>query len=257
MARAMEWWCYRPGRVRRLVAVSPAIKDELVLAFPGLAAAVTVIPNGVDLKHFRPDAATRVATRESLGIPGGSRAAVFVGGDWERKGLEVALHALARTPEWILVVVGPGDRRRYEAIADSAGVADRVIFAGPQADTWPFFAAADAFALPTCYEGFALVTLEAAATGLPLLLTAAAGADALVVSGVNGWLLDRTAEAFATGLAQLTDAAVAKRMGEEARAAAGKFGWSEIGDAHASVYSTLRNETGRHPPPVGTSAATS
>lgn len=255
MARAMESWCYRPSRVRQLIAVSPGIREELQLAFPALAASVTVIANGVDAAHFRPDDATRTSVRSSLGISPASRAAIFVGGDWERKGLDVALRALATTPDWILLVVGPGDRRRYEVIAASVGVADRVMFAGPQADTWPFFAAADAFVLPTRYEGFALVTLEAAAAGLPLLLTAAAGAGALLVPGVNGCLLERTPEAFAGALALLSDTEVAKRMGEEARAAVGKFGWSEIGDAHAGLYLALRRDNDR-PADTGTTAAT-
>lgn len=243
-ARAMERWCYRPGRVRTLVAVSNTIAAELAGAFPPLADDIIVVPNGVDVSHFKPDAGAVAATRRRVGLPASGKVVIFVGGDWERKGLAVMVDVLARSREWHLLVVGLGDEPHYQALAEAAGVGGRVTFAGVHADTAPFFAAADAFALPTRYEGFALVSLEAAATGLPLLVTAAAGADGLVTPGVNGWILERDPAAFATALEALHDDAVVRRMGAAARVAAHGFDWVGIGDAHAELYRAIRRGRG-------------
>ena len=240
LARAMERWCYRPGRVARLVAVSPAVAAELADAFPAQSERVTVIPNGVDLRRFRPDSGARAATRKRLGLAADARVAVFVGGDWERKGVAVAVRAVAARPDWRLLVVGPGDPGPLRRIAGDAD--ERVTFAGPQPDTAPFYAAADAFVLPTQYEGFALVTLEAAASGLPLLATDAAGAAGLLLDGVTGWVLERDPQAFAAGLARLDDATVAQRMGQAAREAAARFSWADIGDAHAKLYGEIHRD---------------
>jgi glycosyltransferase involved in cell wall biosynthesis len=242
LAREMERWCYRTDRVRHLVAVSPRVAAELRHAFPALSERVTVVPNGVDLHHFRPDHDARRSVRLRLGLSPSAKVGVFVGGDWERKGLDIALGALASRPLWHLLVVGLGDRSHYEALAASIGVAQRVTFTGQQGDTAPFFAAGDVFVLPTLYEGFALVALEAAATGLPLLVTAAAGADGLAVPDVTGWVVERNPAAVSAALARLEDVSVVRRMGSAARAAAAQFSWAAIGDAHASLYEQAREE---------------
>lgn len=242
LALWMERWCYSRRRVRRLVAVSETIGRELQDAFPAHAEAVSVIPNGVDPQRFRPDPVARQRTREMLGLPAAAKVAAFVGGDWERKGLAIAIEAIGRLPDWRLLVVGQGDVQTYEQVARTMGATGRVTFAGQQADTAPFFAAADAFVLPTQYEGFALVTLEAAATGLPLLVTIAAGADGLALDGVTGWTLDRDAVAFANHLAALGDEEQAAQMGQAARERAAGYSWEEIGDAHAGIYAQVRRE---------------
>jgi glycosyltransferase involved in cell wall biosynthesis len=77
--------------------------------------------------------------------------------------------------EWRLLVVGQGDTARFERLAADAVAAERVQFLG-WADPGPYHAAADAFVFPTKYEAFLLVALEAAAAGLPRLITPVRGA---------------------------------------------------------------------------------
>ena len=94
---------------------------------------------------------------------------LFVGGDWDRKGLGVAIEAVSlvrqRTPIR-LWVVGRGESGRFEQLAERLGVGDHVRFFGPRADTERFYQAADIFVLPTEYETFSLVAYEAAASSL-------------------------------------------------------------------------------------------
>ena len=113
LARAGERWSYRPGRTSRLVPVSAGLARELEHFFPSMRDRTTVIPNGVDRKRFAPDPRARVEVRAELGVPAAALAAVFLGGDWERKGLRQAIMALAHAADWQLLVVGEGDVERF------------------------------------------------------------------------------------------------------------------------------------------------
>ena len=240
MSRAAERFCYRPRRARQIVAVSGGVACELERFFPAAAAGVAVIPNGVDTREFSPHPSARAELRAQLGIATEDLVVLFVGGDWERKGLRVAIEAVARTAAWRLLVVGRGDEARYRAIAEREGIAGMVHFAGPTDAPARHFAAADAFVLPTLYEAFALVTLEAAAASLPLLVTRVNGTAELVRDGVNGWLVERDAQAIAQRLDELReDPQLRATMGRAARASAERYGWESVVESFAALYGRL------------------
>lgn len=239
MSRLAERYSYSPRRTRALVAVSEGVAGELREHFPALARATRVIHNGVDLEEFGPDAASRRDVRQRLEIGDDELVAVFVGGEWGRKGLQVALDALARAPAWRLLVVGPGDEDEYSRSAESLGVSERVRFVGAVDKPAPYYAAADVFLLPTLYETFSLVTFEAAACGLPLLVTPVSGVEELIVDGENGWLIDRDPVGIAERLRQLEDAALRARLGSAARASAAEYGWDAMVDGYERLYEEL------------------
>jgi UDP-glucose:(heptosyl)LPS alpha-1,3-glucosyltransferase len=231
MNLAAERWVYR--RADRVIAVSPGLADELLRFFPRLEGRIAVVPNGVDLAEFRPDPAARAAVRERLGL-GDAPVAVFVGGDWGRKGLAVAIEGVAAAPPWRLVVVGDGDADGYAARARALGAGDRVHFVGRQREPAPFLAAADAFVFPSAYEPFGLVVLEAGASGLPLLVTRTLGTRELVHDGENGRFLERDGAAFAAALNELP-AERRAAMGERARELAAPYAWPRVADAYAEA----------------------
>ena len=106
-----ERWSYDPRRLRRLVAVSGGVCRELDELYPGIPCLVA--PNGVDHARFRPDRSARDATRGELGARPDELVTLFVGGDWARKGVDVAIAAVAEArrssgSEVTLWVVGPG-----------------------------------------------------------------------------------------------------------------------------------------------------
>jgi len=106
------------------------------------------------------------------------------------------------------------------------------------------YASADAFVFPTAYEAFPLSMLEAAASGVPLLVTRVSGAEDLLLDGVNGWFITRNAGDIAQHLNQLaSDRRLAKRMSEEARVAAAQFTWNTMIEGYLAVYSELEGET--------------
>lgn len=231
MSRLAERWCYRPRRARRLVGVSAGVGRELREHFSRMRERIEVIPNGVDTEAFQPPANGRGA--EPL-------KALFVGSEWERKGLKVALEAVALSPPAELVVVGEGDADSYRRLAKRLGVADRVRFVGAVAAVDEWYQRGDVFLLPTAYETFSLVTYEAAASGLPLLVTRVNGVEDLLREGVNGWFVDREAELVADRLRRLqSDPALRRQMGEQARQDSLRFSWARVVEDYRELYASL------------------
>jgi glycosyltransferase involved in cell wall biosynthesis len=229
-----ERWCYSPRRTGTLIGVSRGVVGELDRFFPRMRGRIIEIPNGVDTTRFAPPEEGRPPER-----PDGIEA-VFVGGDWERKGLRQAIEAIALAPGTRLTVVGLGDESSYRALATERGIADRVTFAGPTDDTAPFYKSADVFLLPTAYETFSLVTYEAAASGLPLLVTPVSGVEDLLVDDRNGWFIDRDPEQIAARLrALVADPSLRAQLGTNAREDSQRFSWSRVVDEYADLYARL------------------
>ncbi|MSQ03374.1 MAG: glycosyltransferase [Myxococcales bacterium] len=166
------------------------------------AARVEVVYNGVDLERFRPDAAARAALRRDAGTDG--PVAVFVGNDFVRKGLDVALAALP--PHWALWVIGAG----RPPVAPR-----RVRFFGVQAQPERFLQAADVLVLPTHYDPFANVCLEALACGVPVLTTSANGASEILP---EPWMITDDLSSLRAAFAKVTPS-----VGPSCRATAERF----------------------------------
>ena len=245
MALLAERWCYRRSRVRSVVAVSAGVRDEVHEYFPDLDGRIEVVPHGVDTARFMPAAVKRAAIRAEHGIGEGDLLAVFVGGDWKRKRLAHAMEAIARTDQWKLLVVGRGHRAAYEQRARALGIGDRIHFAGMTDDVPAQLAAGDVFLLPTEYETFCLVAFEAAATGLPLLVSRVSGPDVLVEPDVNGDFVDGDVARTARLLGGYVDPARRRAHGEAARRQAQRFTWQAAVNAHIALYERLAREA--HP----------
>jgi UDP-glucose:(heptosyl)LPS alpha-1,3-glucosyltransferase len=238
LALAAEQWCYRPNRLRRFVAVSRGIGEELQRQYPAIP--FTVAPNGVDLDRYRPDADTRRQLRAELRVADEDVVVLFVGGDWNRKGLPIVVQALPGASGVHLWVVGPGDLAGIESFARGLGVDARVRFFGRRLDGERFYAAADIFCLPSLYEAFPLVGLEAAASGLPVVATGVNGIEDLVVHGKSGFIVERTSEAVEEALIALaSDSELRIQMGEEGRTRVSAYTWKRSVDSVVRVYEQL------------------
>ncbi|HTZ85854.1 MAG TPA: glycosyltransferase family 4 protein [Solirubrobacteraceae bacterium] len=228
------------------VGVSDGVADELREYYPRLRARVRAIHNGVDVETFAPQgdrAAQRRVARERFDVPAERLVAAFVGSEWERKGLEPAIRALSLAREWDLAVAGEGDRAHYQALADSLGVGGSLHWLGVLDDVHEAYALADAFLLPTSYETFSLVTFEAAASGLPLLVTPVNGVRELLRDGENGFTISREAEPIAAHLRGLgADASLRERLGACARESALAFSWEAMVAKHEELYEQLASE---------------
>lgn len=111
---------------------------------------------------------------------------VFVGQDFTRKGLDVAIRAIALHPTATLRVVGKDDPKPYEAMAAQAGVSGRVKFIGATRDVATQLRDADLLVFPTRREPFGMVGVEAMLCGVPTVTSANAGFAEIVRDGVDG-----------------------------------------------------------------------
>jgi glycosyltransferase involved in cell wall biosynthesis len=242
MLRLGERLCFNINRPSNFVCVSDGVAGDVREHYSRLADRVVTIANGVDTETFAPGVRRDEARalRAALEIPAERLVAVFVGSEWERKGLQPLLRALPSAPEWTLVVAGGGDERRYRELADALGVGSAVRWLGVSRDVALVYAMADALVFPSSYEAFSLVTLEAAASGLPILATPVNGVRELVADGQSGFLISQEPEVIADRLRRLaSDPALRTSMGRAAREAGLAFRWETMVDKHHELYTRL------------------
>jgi UDP-glucose:(heptosyl)LPS alpha-1,3-glucosyltransferase len=242
LGRLAERVCFRLNAPRRLVCVSEGVADEIRKHFPRQASRTIAIANGVDTDKFAPDSrrTEAAALRRELAIGEQRLVAIFVGSEWERKGLEPAIRALAAAPEWDLLVVGAGDRGRYEQLAERLGVAARIKWIGVSRDVAPLYQLADALVFPTSYEAFPLVALEAAASGLPILATPVNGIRELIADGENGYVVSAEPAVIGDRLRLLGESPeLRRRLGAAARVAALDYSWARMVERHDALYRSL------------------
>lgn len=203
-----------------------------------------VIPNGVDLERFRPASPEeRRTARERLGLDAEDRVALFIGHEFERKGLSLVMQALVHSTTILLLVVG-GTRKmvaRAQHEAETLGVADRVLLLGQQSNLSPYLAAADLFVLPSSYESSGLVFLEALASGLPVVATRVGIAPEVIEDGRNGWLVNRDPVEVAVRLEELA-AAEPGTYTTPARRSVERFGWRAIAERYVALLESVRAE---------------
>ncbi len=236
---ADERRAYASPRLKRVIAVSEGTARELQEFYRVPRERIAVVPNGVDGRLFRPaaDALARHELRERLSLPGQEFIALFVGGDWERKGVRDAITAIAGLADSMLVILGAGNVEAMRAHAASVGAEHQVIFPGASRAPQEWYAACDAFVFPSRYEAFSLVTLEAAAAGLPIVAHAINGTEELVRNGENGWLVPFGADALREKLELLRDDPVLRAvMSAAAVAASRRYDWDRIANEQLAVF---------------------
>ncbi len=216
---------------------------------------VSVVPCGVDLEFFRPDGPAEPRPQPT----GGTRARVVaVARLVERKGVGDVVEALAHVPHAELVIAGgpdPGELagdpevRRLRALAERAGVVDRVDFRGRvgRAALPALFRSADVAVCVPWYEPFGIVPLEAMACGVPVVASSVGGLIDTVTHGATGLHVPpRKPRRLAGALgALITDPARAQALGNAgARRARERYGWDRIAratlDAYAGAVAAVR-----------------
>jgi UDP-glucose:(heptosyl)LPS alpha-1,3-glucosyltransferase len=236
---------YESKRLRGVIAVSQGLKRELVEQYKISPERIRVIPNGVDRTVFKPAESReeKAALRRAVGLTEKQFVAVFMGGDWDRKGLADVIHAVAKLPEVKLVVVGRGNVAAFEKVAADAQVADRVQFVGLQAHPERYLAAGDVFVCPSRYETFSMSGLEAAACGLPMIVVRTNGLEDFVEHGVNGFFVEPNAESVREHVARLiANPALRDAMSRAAVKTAERFDWNDIARETREVLDQVARE---------------
>lgn len=179
--------------LEKVICNSAMVKAEIVSHFTIDADKIHVIYNCIDTDTWNPSLVPvhRQPMRERFAIPQQATLMLFVGSGFERKGLDVAIRAIAAHPQaWLLVVGNDRKSTRYKKLARTLGCESRLIFAGVQKETAPFYAMADALIQPTRYDPFPNTILEAMACGLPVLTSDKCGGKEFIDVGINGYVFD-------------------------------------------------------------------
>lgn len=191
---------------RFVAANSRLVQDQLRVWYPHCAHKLRLVRSGFDPARFFPDESAKSRLCSSMGLSKSCELFLFVGSGWQRKGLASAVEIVAACnqtaspyePEKILLVAGKGRPGQFAAQISRLGMRHRVRFLGLRKDVQSLYQAADIFVLPTLYDPFANVCLEALACGTPVLTTPGNGAAEVLEHGRTGFVL---AENFAQAIA--------------------------------------------------------
>lgn len=245
------WATWMEGRaVRRcrgrVIAVSQVLADYVATQHGLKPSEVYTVPNGVDHSVFNPQVTKQLRSqvREAHGLSSEQFIILFAGGRWFDKGLPFVIEALQlMTQPATLMVVGDGDVELFTQLAEAGNSREKVIFIPPQQQISRYYAAADCLALPTRAEGFGLVMVEAAACGLPLVVTADGAATELVEDGVSGFLVNYAPAVIAEKLDILAASPELRgRMGQAAHQKSLKLSWDQQAEQIEQIFLSKRPE---------------
>ena len=239
-----------------VVATSPQ-ERELLRSLVSARGHIETIPCGTDVSRF--GSWTRARARVQLGFDPAAAIVTYIGRFDPRKGIETLIRAAARLcqqedlAEQLLVLVGGGstpgqldgnERDRLENLVAALGLGERVRFTGriSDRDLPAYYAAADVCAVPSFYEPFGLVAIEAMASETPVVASNVGGLQFTVVPEETGLLVPpRDDRALAEAIARiLRNPAWGKHLGANGRArAAAKFAWDGVAQQLDKLYRDL------------------
>jgi len=245
---SMEWWL--TYEARRVITCSSHMSWEVTRLFELPPDKVDVIPNGIDLDRWSVSDAAVAQARADL-APDGPLVVYSGRLEWE-KGVHDLLEAMPelrrRHPGLRMAVVGDGTQADELARqADELGLTDVVTFVGwvEDEDLVALAAAADVAVVPSIYEPFGLVALEAAAVGTPLVVADTGGLREFVEHGVTGLRFEaRDVPALTDAVSALIDDEVlARRLVRDARVVvSGDYSWEHVAARTVEVYARSQRE---------------
>jgi glycosyltransferase involved in cell wall biosynthesis len=243
------------SRSDRIVAHSRSIERLLVGRLGVPAARVQVIANGIEPERFKPLAQNEVrAARAAYGLERKDFVALMPARIAYQKNQDLVVAALAKLkaaqalPERarLLLAGRVSDRklgRRLTAAVARAGLHAHVRFLGPVRDMQRLYAAADVVLMPSRTEASPIAALEALACGVPVLISAAANTDGVLVDGKHGWQIDEpTVASIEQALREILDAPaeVRRERGAAGRAhVLGRFTCARVADDFMRLYDSL------------------
>ena len=232
----------------RLIVPTIEVRRDLGVLYGVAPERIEVIPYPITVqpsaREGRPE-----ELRSSLGLPAGCPVILFMGHEFERKGLLEAVEALpGLEPEAHLVVVGGGDRTPFAATAERIDVAHRVHFVGATMAPERFLGAADVLLHPSREDVWGMAVLEAMAFGLPVVTSAVTGAaEEVRFAGAGVVVKDASPAHLRHALSELLgDPERRRKMGERGRAASVRFRPEAIAERTLEVYRmAMRDRAGR------------
>lgn len=244
----------------RLIAATPAEEQQLVQLYGADANKIAIIPPGVDLEHFRP--IDKDVAKQHVGIDCSDTNILFVGRIEPLKGIDTLLQAMAilqaRCPEAVentcVAIIGgdpwaddlDAEMARLQELRAHLDIHDLVTFLGAKDhENLPnYYAAAEMVVIPSHYESFGMVALEAMAMGKPVIASEVGGLAYLVRDGETGFHVpSRNARVLAARIYELlTNDACREQLGRQAYEYAQQYSWANIVQQMLGVYEEVIGE---------------
>jgi len=242
-----------------IIAATLAEKSQLQFLYRADEGKISIIPPGVDISHFYPIAPDEA--KSVIGVPQHDQMLLFVGRIEPLKGVDTLIRAIAlmrskgvqaQFPHYLAIIGGDpnvnaadmtSEMRRLQALCHELGLQDMVVFLGKQAQaSLPYYySAAEVLIMPSYYESFGMVALEAMACGTPVVASQVGGLAYLVQDGVNGFVVPGgDPVALSEKLTELVSKPeLRKQLGEQAATYATDYSWENITSRIQDLYTEL------------------
>ncbi len=241
----------------RIVAATPRDCQQMIELYGAPSNKIVVIPPGVDLKLFHPIPQTNPT---DFYPPDKDHTVLFVGRIDPIKGIDVWFRAMALVVEenpalrghlCVCLVGGDVDEEappdteiaRLQALKEELGIGDLVTFLGRRSqEALPYYyATADVVVMPSLYESFGMVALEAMACGTPVVASDVGGLSFVVRDGETGYLVPENDPYIlaATIGCLLRDPQLRRRLGTRGIEVAREYAWSRVADKIEELYASL------------------
>lgn len=255
-------------RVDRIVAATLAEKTQLRYLYQAMDRKISIIPPGVDTCHFYP--ISNDEAKQFIGLKPEDRMVLFVGRIEPLKGVDTLIHAMANPkfrelhqPVHLAIIGGEPEALsenmseemvRLQALCDDLCMGNMVVFLGKRGqDTLPYYySAAEVLVMPSLYESFGMVALEAMACATPVIASEVGGLGYLVKDGVTGYTIpDSDPNALSDRLSTLLmDSQLRRTMGLGAAQYALDYAWEKIATQIIDVYQEVMKGRTKESPKV-------
>jgi len=237
------------GSCKKFIAVSSLTQGIFLQEYKIDPDQVAVIHPGVDLAAYEQKNRNivRTGTRRKLGLTNADFVILFASMNFEIKGLDDILLALAALKAQNftgkLVVAGKGNIKKYTKMAKEIGIISDVIFTGPlkKEHLIEMYIASDLYAMLSKFDTFGMVVLEAMAAGLPVVISSNVGAKDLVQEGENGFIIANPADygGIASKLKILFNENVRRKMSGAAQRTAAENTWDTVAAKYWQIYDDI------------------
>ncbi len=240
----------------RLIAATPLEKNQMTWLYGAPADKISIVPPGVDLERFQP--LDKVESRRFVGISPDDKLILFVGRIQPLKGIDVLMKALAeikrREPKLLANVcvsiiggapqpdaeIEQAEFERLETLLVELGIGDLITFLGAkdQDKLVHYYSAAEMVVMPSHYESFGMVALEAMACGTPIIASDVGGLSFSIEDGFNGYLVPgKDPQALAEKIRMLLKYPILQeQFGQQARAWVARYSWVDIAGELLEVF---------------------